>query len=187
MGAVAIEPGRTPRPLFERPVGLSAGDGRIAWNAKGDMAASVIEDFTHAPAIYAGRATALRQITHDNDGVQPAVQARSVTWTNEGFTVQGWLLSPLNANPDGKAPMIVQVHGGPSAASTPRFIERGWPARSRMRAIIDSCPIRVAPMGRARRSLRPTSATSAAATCAIFWRGSMRSKSWCRSTMRGWA
>lgn len=125
MGAVAIEPGRAPRLLFERPVGLSAGDGRIAWNAKGDMAASVIEDFTHAPAIYAGRATALRQITHDNDGVQPAVQARSVTWTNEGFTVQGWLLSPLNANPDGKAPMIVQVHGGPSAASTPRFIEKG--------------------------------------------------------------
>jgi len=125
MGAVAIEPGRAPRPLFARPVGLSAGDGRIAWDAKGEMAASVVEDFTHAPAIYAGPATALRQITHDNDAAQPAVQARSVTWTNEGFTVQGWLLSPLSARPGVKAPMIVQVHGGPAAASTPRFIEKG--------------------------------------------------------------
>lgn len=125
MGAVAIEPGRAPRPLFARPVGLSAGDGRIAWDAKGELAASVVEDFTHAPAIYAGPATALRQITHDNDAAQPAVQARSVTWTNEGFTVQGWLLSPLSARPGVKAPMIVQVHGGPAAASTPRFIEKG--------------------------------------------------------------
>ncbi|MCT8003382.1 prolyl oligopeptidase family serine peptidase [Sphingomonas sanguinis] len=125
MGAVAIEPGRALRPLFARPVGLSAGDGRIAWNAKGDMAASVVEDFTHAPAVYAGRPAAWRQITHDNDAVEPAVQARSVSWTNEGFTVQGWLLSPLNATPDAKAPMIVQVHGGPAAASTPRFIEKG--------------------------------------------------------------
>ncbi|MET3436140.1 prolyl oligopeptidase family serine peptidase [Sphingomonas sp. 1185] len=125
MGAVAIEPGRAPRPLFARPVGLSAGDGRIAWDAKGEMAASVVEDFTHAPAIYAGPATALRQITHDNDAAHPAVQARSVTWTNEGFTVQGWLLSPLSARPGVKAPMIVQVHGGPAAASTPRFIEKG--------------------------------------------------------------
>lgn len=125
MGAVAIEPGCAPRPLFARPVGLSAGDGRIAWDAKGEMAASVVEDFTHAPAIYAGPATALRQITHDNDAAQPAVQARSVTWTNEGFTVQGWLLSPLSARPGVKAPMIVQVHGGPAAASTPRFIEKG--------------------------------------------------------------
>jgi len=125
MGAVAIEPGRAPRPLFARPVGLSAGDGRIAWDSKGEIAASVVEDFTHAPAIYAGPATALRQITHDNDAAQPAVQARSVTWTNEGFTVQGWLLSPLSARPGVKAPMIVQVHGGPAAASTPRFIEKG--------------------------------------------------------------
>ena len=125
MGAVAIEPGRAPRPLFARPVGLSAGDGRIAWDAKGELAASVVEDFTHAPAIYAGPATALRQITHDNDAAQPAVQARSVTWTNEGFTVQGWLLSPLSPRPGVKAPMIVQVHGGPAAASTPRFIEKG--------------------------------------------------------------
>ncbi|MBB4611019.1 S9 family peptidase [Sphingomonas yabuuchiae] len=125
MGAVALTPGQAPRPLFARPAGLSAGDGKIAWNAKGDMAASVVEDFTHAPAVYAGRVTDLRQITHDNDAQQPAVQARSVTWTNEGFTVQGWLLSPLMAKPDARAPMIVQVHGGPSAASTPRFIEKG--------------------------------------------------------------
>ena len=125
MGAVTIEPGRAPRPLFAMPVSLAAGDGRIAWSADGARLATVVQDFTHAPAIYAGAAIAPRQITHDNDAAVPAVQARSVSWTNEGYTVQGWLLSPLAAPATGKAPMIVSVHGGPAAANSPRFIEHG--------------------------------------------------------------
>lgn len=124
MGAVAITPGSAPRTLFEMPVSLAAGDGRIAWTPDGAMLATVVQDFTRPPAIYAGVATAPAKITRDNDALAPAVAARSVTWKNEGYTVQGWLLSPLAAA-QGKAPMIVSVHGGPSAASTPRFMEHG--------------------------------------------------------------
>ena len=124
MGAVALTPGAAPRTLFERPVGLNAGDGRIAWSADGQAMATVVQDWTHPPAILAGPAAAPRALTHDNDALPAAIAARSVTWKNEGFTVQGWLLSPL-APPPGKAPMIVNVHGGPSAATTPRFLEHG--------------------------------------------------------------
>jgi dipeptidyl aminopeptidase/acylaminoacyl peptidase len=125
MGAMAIEPGRAPRPLFAMPVSLAAGDGNVAWDAAGKTVATVVQDFIHAPAIYAGPASAPRQRTHENDAVPAAVAARSVTWRNEGYTVQGWLLSPLGADPQKKAPMIVSVHGGPSAANTPRFVEKG--------------------------------------------------------------
>ena len=129
MGAAAIEAGaasaRAPRPLFALPVSLAAGDGKISWSADGRQLATVVQDFTHAPAIYAGAATAPRAITHDNDAAQAAVQARSVTWRSEGYTVQGWLLSPVGASPTAKAPMIVNVHGGPAAANSPRFIEHG--------------------------------------------------------------
>ncbi|MBB5716150.1 S9 family peptidase [Sphingomonas aerophila] len=125
MGAMAIVPGQSPRPLFARPVSLAAGDGRIAWDDKGATLATIVQDFTHAPAIFSGRATAPRQVTKDNNAAPAAVNARSVTWRNEGYTVQGWLLSPLGADPVKKAPMIVNVHGGPAAASSPRFFEKG--------------------------------------------------------------
>ena len=125
MGAVALGDGGDARTLFERPASLSAGDGRIAWSADGAALATVVQDFTHAPAVYAGPAAQPRQLTHDNDAAPAAVAARSVSWKNEGYTIQGWLLSPLGADPVKKAPMVVIVHGGPSAASTPRFIEHG--------------------------------------------------------------
>ena len=47
--------------------------------------------------------------------------ARSISWKNDGFDVQGWLLAPLGADPKTKAPMITIVHGGPSAANVPYF------------------------------------------------------------------
>jgi dipeptidyl aminopeptidase/acylaminoacyl peptidase len=125
MGGVAITPGAAPRVLFEMPVSLAAGDGKIAWTADGGSLATVVQDYTRAPAIYAGSATAPAKITRDNDAIPAAVAARSVTWKNEGYTVQGWLISPLRADPKVKAPMLVSVHGGPSAANTPRFMERG--------------------------------------------------------------
>ena len=124
MGAAALTPGAKPRSLFALPVSLAAGDGRIAWSADGERLATVVQDWTHAPAIHAGPAARPRQITHDNDRIPAAVAARSVTWKSDQYTAQGWLLAPLTP-PAGKAPMIVNVHGGPSAATTPRFLEKG--------------------------------------------------------------
>jgi dipeptidyl aminopeptidase/acylaminoacyl peptidase len=64
------------------------------------------------------------------------ISARSVTWRNDGFDVQGWLLQPADSDPGLKRPMVVLVHGGPEAASTNKFpppssdarmlLEAGW-------------------------------------------------------------
>ena len=108
--------------LWSRPASFAAGDGRVVYSADGRVAASVVQDFEHAPAIYAGPVSAPRQITHDNDAVPLVAAARSITWRNDAYTVQGWLLAPRGADPAVKAPMVVSVHGGPSAASTPSFV-----------------------------------------------------------------
>ena len=107
--------------VWARPASFAAGDGRAAYSADGRTVAMVVQDFEHAPAIYAGPVEAPRQITHDNDKISRTLSARSITWRNEGYDVQGWLLSPLGADPRVKAPMITVVHGGPAAANTPSF------------------------------------------------------------------
>ena len=112
-------------PLWRRAASLSAADGLVAFSANGAVVASVVEDFEHAPAIFAGPVSAPRQITHDNESIAPVVKAQSVNWTNEGFTVQGWLLSARDADPGKKVPMITVVHGGPAAASMPYFASQG--------------------------------------------------------------
>ncbi|HEU4959169.1 MAG TPA: S9 family peptidase [Sphingomonas sp.] len=125
MEVTALSQNGKANPLWRRMASLSAGDGRVAFSADGKTMAAVVQDFEHAPAIYAGPVAAPRQITHDNDQVAPAVKAQSITWTNEGFTVQGWLLAPRDADPAKKAPMITVVHGGPAAASMPYFQSSG--------------------------------------------------------------
>lgn len=120
-----LTPGQPVMPGFVKPASVSAGDGRAVFSADGRIAAAVVQDYEHAPAIYAGPIGALRQVTHDNDAAPALVTARSITWKNEGYDVQGWLLAPRTppAGPSaGKAPMITLVHGGPSSASMPGYL-----------------------------------------------------------------
>jgi dipeptidyl aminopeptidase/acylaminoacyl peptidase len=121
---IAVDPARRgARTLWAGPVSASASrDSHFELSADGKRAASVQEDFTHAPRIMAGPLAQLAPITHDNDALQPFVSARSVTWKNEGFNVQGWLLAPLKEAPGTRHPMVVQVHGGPASAVTPRYV-----------------------------------------------------------------
>ncbi|MFK3738710.1 S9 family peptidase [Massilia sp. TN1-12] len=126
-GVAAIDPAaRSTRILWKGPVTAAAGrDGRFAFSADGTIAASVHEDYEHAPRIVAGRLPALAPVTRDNDGFAAQVSARSVAWTNDGFDVQGWLIGPAKIESGKKYPMIVQVHGGPAAAVTPRYVAAG--------------------------------------------------------------
>ena len=111
--------------LWSRAASFAAGDGRAAFSADGASFVTVAQDFERAPAIFASARSGAVQLTHDNDAIKPIVKATSISWTNEGFTSQGWLLAPVDADPARKAPMITVVHGGPSSASTPNFFERG--------------------------------------------------------------
>jgi dipeptidyl aminopeptidase/acylaminoacyl peptidase len=137
MAIVTLDPERhSSNALWDKQVSISAGDARFARSADARTYATVVQDFEHAPAIYAGPGAdpiftanheGLHQVTHENDRWQPIVRARSVTWKNDGFTVQGWLLTPIKP-PAGKGPMIVSVHGGPAGANAPNFVWEGWNA-----------------------------------------------------------
>jgi dipeptidyl aminopeptidase/acylaminoacyl peptidase len=94
----------------------------------GDIAI-IRNSFEHAPEVWAGPMTKLKQISHLNDSLKPLWgKTENVEWTNEGFHVQGWLLYPANYDPSKKYPLIVNVHGGPSSAVTPRWPGVGYGA-----------------------------------------------------------
>ncbi len=126
-GVAAIDPAaRSARMLWKGPVTATASrDGRFVFSADGKVAASVHEDFGSAPRIVAGRLPDLAPVTRDNEGFAPQVSARSVAWSSEGHDVQGWLVGPARVEPGKTYPMIVQVHGGPAAAVTPRYVAAG--------------------------------------------------------------
>lgn len=124
---LAVDPasGAT-RTLWSAPVTIRAGgDGAITLDARGDRAAALIEDFAHAQDITAGPIARLgigATLTHANAALTAPGSARSVSWTSDGRNVQGWLLAPDTIVPGKTYPMVVVVHGGPSAAATPTYL-----------------------------------------------------------------
>jgi dipeptidyl aminopeptidase/acylaminoacyl peptidase len=116
------------RTLWSAPVRTSAQkfDGAIAFSGDGKIAATIIEDFTHASEIAIGPAAHLAPVTHDNAALEAQVAVQSMHWTNENLNVQGWLIGPLRGTgTSDKHPLIVVVHGGPSSAYMPRYIASG--------------------------------------------------------------
>ncbi len=123
-------------PVFSIPG--SVGDGRMSHSlsATADRKLFVFSasSFDHAPEIYAAKSQSamgpglagVTQLSHLNDGVEPAWgRAVSVSWKNDRFRVQGWLLLPRDYDPARKYPLIVEVHGGPAAAVLSRWGARG--------------------------------------------------------------
>jgi hypothetical protein len=119
---VAVDAGkRTTRTLWSEPVTANAAESSVALNADSVVGAAVVEDFGHAPKIIAGPIQKMVAITHDNDALAVDLDVHSVQWKSDGFDVQGWIIGPAS-RPAGKLyPMIVHVHGGPSAAVLPLF------------------------------------------------------------------
>lgn len=110
--------------LWAEPISVSAGDAEVALDAQARHIAAVSQDFTHPAEISLGTVKTFglaQRITHENALVSPIGAAQSLSWTNDGRTLQGWLLSPAGTPVSGKAPMVVIVHGGPSAAYQPTF------------------------------------------------------------------
>ena len=69
------------------------------------------------PSAHSADISPIAQLTHINDGVEPAWgKSVSLSWVNDGFREQGWLMLPKDYDPARKYPLIVEVHGGPAAA-----------------------------------------------------------------------
>jgi dipeptidyl aminopeptidase/acylaminoacyl peptidase len=89
----------------------------------GKISAAVRRSFSAPPEIWAGPIGNWKQITQRNKGVMPAWgQAKSIHWKSDSYDVQGWLIYPANFDSSKKYPMVVEVHGGPSAA-----VLSAWP------------------------------------------------------------
>jgi dipeptidyl aminopeptidase/acylaminoacyl peptidase len=113
----------------------------ISLSARHDVLAFVDSTFDTPPEIYSatlrtngaaepvGVAESPHAITHVNDGVRPMWgKTVAVTWRDEGSEVQGWLIFPPDYDPHKRYPMIVYVHGGPSAATQPTWPRDGYGA-----------------------------------------------------------
>jgi dipeptidyl aminopeptidase/acylaminoacyl peptidase len=105
----------------------------FALSKDGKVAAAARSNFETPPEIWVGPLGQWHQLTNNNSSQSVSWgKAQNLEWTNEGFSVQGWLLPPRQVEQGKKYPMIVFIHGGPSGAEIPE-----WPASFGMsRAIV---------------------------------------------------
>ena len=74
------------------------------------------------PEIWVGPIGQWKQLTSLNAAIKPAWgEMRNIHWMNGTTRVQGWLMLPKDFDPQKKYPLIVNVHGGPSAACGSRW------------------------------------------------------------------
>jgi dipeptidyl aminopeptidase/acylaminoacyl peptidase len=105
---------------FNQPQEIyAAGPAASALAPAGPAASTVAPP---ASAFSPAGASGLTQISHLNDGLTPTWgDSASLTWTNDNFHIQGWLLLPAHYDPGKKYPLIVEVHGGPAADVASRW------------------------------------------------------------------
>jgi dienelactone hydrolase len=108
-----------PRILWSGAETLGGRDAGITAGCPSPVTAAIHDSFTQPPEIEAGPLGRWRDVTVVNRGLQMPMRVQSLSWSNGGFDVQGWLMLPEQTN--GKIPMITIVHGGPAAATVPRF------------------------------------------------------------------
>ena len=105
----------------------------FALSKDGKFSAVARSSFEMPPEIWAGPLGQWRQLTSSNSSQSVSWgKVQNLEWTNDGLSIQGWVLPPKQVEPGKKYPMIVFIHGGPSGAETPE-----WPASYGMsRAIV---------------------------------------------------
>jgi dipeptidyl aminopeptidase/acylaminoacyl peptidase len=95
----------------------------VSVSSDGRTFAAVRSSFETPPEVWTGSRDGWKQVTERNKNVKPAWgQAKSLHWQSDSFEVQGWLVYPAAFDPAKKYPMVVDVHGGPSAA-----VLSSWP------------------------------------------------------------
>jgi dipeptidyl aminopeptidase/acylaminoacyl peptidase len=123
-------------PIFSIPGSVSDGRLEMSLSSTADHSMFVFRasTFDHPMEIYAAKPgtvmssglEGVMQLSHLNDGVEPAWgKSVSLSWKNESFDVQGWLMLPKDYDPAKKYPLIVEVHGGPAAAVVAQWGPRG--------------------------------------------------------------
>ncbi|HKE22043.1 MAG TPA: S9 family peptidase [Bryobacteraceae bacterium] len=102
-------------------------DSGISITTDGAASAVIRQSFAKPPEVWAGRIGEWKPVTQENRLRKPQWgEARSLHWTNEGFHIQGWLLSPSHVESGKKYPLVVAVHGGPASSVKPAWPRPGY-------------------------------------------------------------
>ena len=111
--------------LWRGPETITTGGWGIDLSVSADRthSAFIRHSASTPPEVWAGSTGDWKQITKVNDDVRPEWgKSKSLHWTSDGQTVQGWLMYPSKYDPRRRYPMVVVVHGGPAAAA-----HSAWP------------------------------------------------------------
>lgn len=79
---------------------------------------------TQLQELYSLKNGVLRQVTHFNDWVtqeRTVSTPEHVTFENDGYTLDGWVMKPIDFDPSRKYPAVLDIHGGPKCAYGPIF------------------------------------------------------------------
>jgi len=110
--------------IWTGPESLSAG-GSSFWlslSRDGNTCAVVRASYTAPPEVCVGPIGHWEEVTHLNRGLRPSWgKVESLHWTNEGLTIQGWLVYPRGYDPARRYPLVVMVHGGPASMARPHW------------------------------------------------------------------
>jgi dipeptidyl aminopeptidase/acylaminoacyl peptidase len=106
-----------------------------------ETATAIVRQSANAPPeVWSGAIGKWKQLTTLNAEIKPAWgDMRNVHWMNGTTRVQGWLMLPKDFTPGKKYPLVVSVHGGPSAACASYWDERGMGPLSAM-GYFSLCP-----------------------------------------------
>jgi dipeptidyl aminopeptidase/acylaminoacyl peptidase len=88
-------------------------------SVQGNRIAYLSNDFTHLDDLYVREAnSAERQLTHLNSSLWEQRQLATVERINytaaDGWPIEGFLVKPINFDPNKKYPLILSIHGGPA-------------------------------------------------------------------------
>jgi dipeptidyl aminopeptidase/acylaminoacyl peptidase len=106
---------------------FTTGGSNAGYSVSADRSVFVFEasSFKTPPEIFSLRAkeptapgrSRLSQLSHFNDAIKPSWgDSVSLSWKNDDFNIQGWLLLPKDYDPAKKYPLVVEVHGGPASS-----------------------------------------------------------------------
>ena len=88
-----------------------------SFSSDGAVTAVVRQSASTPPEVWAGPIGRWTQLTKVNADAKPAWgEMRNFHWTNGTTKLEGWLMLPKDFDPGKTYPLVVNVHGGPSAA-----------------------------------------------------------------------
>ena len=95
-----------------------------SFSRDGKVTAAVRQSPNTAPEVWAGEVGRWKKITSVNSALKPVWgETRNVHWRNGTVGVEGWLTLPKDYDSSKSYPLVVNVHGGPSAACEARWNE----------------------------------------------------------------